>query len=209
MIVFLFAVLIIAGLIGRLVYLMVFEAPYYQEQAEELHERERDIKAARGEILDVNGTVLATNRTVCTISVIHSQITDPERVIRELSRLLELDEGSVRKKVEKVSSMERIQTNVDKEIGDQIRSLGLDGVKVDEDYKRYYPYDELASKVLGFTGGDNQGIIGLEVMYEEYLKGINGKDPYHHRRQRDRAFPGGRRPDRTCGGKHAPDQPGL
>ena len=164
MIVFLFAVLIIAGLIGRLVYLMVFEAPYYQEQAEELHERERDIKAARGEILDVNGTVLATNRTVCTISVIHSQITDPERVIRELSRLLELDEGSVRKKVEKVSSMERIQTNVDKEIGDQIRSLGLDGVKVDEDYKRYYPYDELASKVLGFTGGDNQGIIGLEVM---------------------------------------------
>ncbi len=175
MIVFLFAVLIIAGLIGRLVYLMVFEAPYYQEQAEELHERERDIKAARGEILDVNGTVLATNRTVCTISVIHSQITDPERVIRELSRLLELDEGSVRKKVEKVSSMERIQTNVDKEIGDQIRSLGLDGVKVDEDYKRYYPYDELASKVLGFTGGDNQGIIGLEVMYGEYLKGINGK----------------------------------
>lgn len=175
MIVFLFAVLIIAGLIGRLVYLMVFEAPYYQEQAEELHERERDIKAARGEILDVNGTVLATNCTVCTISVIHSQITDPERVIRELSRLLELDEGSVRKKVEKVSSMERIQTNVDKEIGDQIRSLGLDGVKVDEDYKRYYPYDELASKVLGFTGGDNQGIIGLEVMYEEYLKGINGK----------------------------------
>lgn len=175
MIVFLFAVLINAGLIGRLVYLMVFEAPYYQEQAEELHERERDIKAARGEILDVNGTVLATNRTVCTISVIHSQITDPERVIRELSRLLELDEGSVRKKVEKVSSMERIQTNVDKEIGDQIRSLGLDGVKVDEDYKRYYPYDELASKVLGFTGGDNQGIIGLEVMYEEYLKGINGK----------------------------------
>lgn len=175
LIVFLFAVLIIAGLIGRLVYLMVFEAPYYQEQAEELHERERDIKAARGEILDVNGTVLATNRTVCTISVIHSQITDPERVIRELSRILELDEGSVRKKVEKVSSMERIQTNVDKEIGDQIRSLGLDGVKVDEDYKRYYPYDELASKVLGFTGGDNQGIIGLEVMYEEYLKGINGK----------------------------------
>lgn len=175
LIVFLFAVLIIAGLIGRLVYLMVFEAPYYQEQAEELHERERDIKAARGEILDVNGTVLATNRTVCTISVIHSQITDPERVIRELSRLLELDEGSARKKVEKVSSMERIQTNVDKEIGDQIRSLGLDGVKVDEDYKRYYPYDELASKVLGFTGGDNQGIIGLEVMYEEYLKGINGK----------------------------------
>lgn len=175
LIVFLFAVLIIAGLIGRLVYLMVFEAPYYQEQAEELHERERDIKAARGEILDVNGTVLATNRTVCTISVIHSQITDPERVIQELSRLLELDEGSVRKKVEKVSSMERIQTNVDKEIGDQIRSLGLDGVKVDEDYKRYYPYDELASKVLGFTGGDNQGIIGLEVMYEEYLKGINGK----------------------------------
>lgn len=175
LVVFLCAVLIMAGLIGRLVYLMIFEADYYQEQAEELHEREREIKAARGEILDANGTVLATNRTVCTISVIHSQVTEPEKVIRELSRMLEMDETSVREKVEKVSSMERIKTNVDKETGDQIRNLGLDGVKVDEDYKRYYPYNELASKVLGFTGGDNQGIIGLEVVYEEYLKGINGR----------------------------------
>ena len=161
LVVFSCAVLIMAGLIGRLVYLMVFEADYYQERAEELHEREREIKAARGEILDVNGTVLATNRTVCTISVIHSQVTEPEKVIRELSRLLEMDETGIREKVEKVSSMERIKTNVDKETGDQIRNLGLAGVKVDEDYKRYYPYNELASKVLGFTGGDNQGIIGL------------------------------------------------
>lgn len=175
LVVFSCAVLIMAGLIGRLVYLMVFEADYYQERAEELHEREREIKAARGEILDVNGTVLATNRTVCTISVIHSQVTEPEKVIRELSRLLEMDETGIREKVEKVSSMERIRTNVDKETGDQIRNLGLAGVKVDEDYKRYYPYNELASKVLGFTGGDNQGIIGLEVMYEEDLKGINGR----------------------------------
>ena len=175
LVVFSCAVLIMAGLIGRLVYLMVFEADYYQERAEELHEREREIKAARGEILDVNGTVLATNRTVCTISVIHSQVTEPEKVIRELSRLLEMDETGIREKVEKVSSMERIKTNVDKETGDQIRNLGLAGVKVDEDYKRYYPYNELASKVLGFTGGDNQGIIGLEVMYEEDLKGINGR----------------------------------
>ena len=175
LVVFSCAVLIMAGLIGRLVYLMVFEADYYQERAEELHEREREIKAARGEILDVNGTVLATNRTVCTISVIHSQVTEPEKVIRELSRLLEMDETGIREKVEKVSSMDRIKTNVDKETGDQIRNLGLAGVKVDEDYKRYYPYNELASKVLGFTGGDNQGIIGLEVMYEEDLKGINGR----------------------------------
>lgn len=175
LVVFSCAVLIMAGLIGRLVYLMVFEADYYQERAEDLHEREREIKAARGEILDVNGTVLATNRTVCTISVIHSQVTEPEKVIRELSRLLEMDETGIREKVEKVSSMERIKTNVDKETGDQIRNLGLAGVKVDEDYKRYYPYNELASKVLGFTGGDNQGIIGLEVMYEEDLKGINGR----------------------------------
>lgn len=161
-------------LIGRLVYLMVFDAEYYQNLAEDLHEREREIKAARGEIIDRNGVVLATNRTVCTISVIHSQITDAERVIRELSEILELDENTVRKKVEKISSMERVETNVDKATGDKIRNLELDGVKVDEDFKRYYPYNELASKVLGFTGGDNQGIIGLEVEYEKYLKGKNG-----------------------------------
>ncbi|MGN1192518.1 MAG: peptidoglycan D,D-transpeptidase FtsI family protein [Dorea sp.] len=174
LVVFSTAALIILGLMGRLAYLMIFDAEYYQKKAEALHEREREIKAARGEIIDVNGKVLATNRTVCTISVIHSQITDPEKVIRQLSAVLEMDEETVRKRVEKVSSMERIKTNVDKKIGDQIRNMELDGVKVDEDYKRYYPYNELASKVLGFTGGDNQGIIGLEVRYEEYLKGING-----------------------------------
>ena len=157
-----------------MVYLMIFEAEYYQKKAEALHERERDIKAARGEIIDCNGTVLATNKTVCTISVIHSQIKDPERVIRSLSELLDMDEEAVRKRVEKVSSIERIQTNVEKEIGDKIRDLELAGVKVDEDFKRYYPYHELASTVLGFTGGDNQGIVGLEVKYEEVLKGING-----------------------------------
>lgn len=174
MVVFLCAALILAALIGRLVYLMVFDADYYQELAQDLHEREREIKAARGEIVDRNGVVLATNRTVCTISVIHSQVEEPEEVISVLSRELELDEAEVRKKVEKVSSMEKIRTNVDKETGDRIRGYDLAGVKVDEDYKRYYPYDELASRVLGFTGGDNQGIIGLEVKYEEYLKGING-----------------------------------
>ena len=159
----------------RLVYLMVFDAEYYQKKAEDLHERERDIKAARGEIIDRNGVVLATNRTVCTISVIHSQIRDPETVIAKLAELLEMDEEQVRKRVEKISSIERVKSNVDKKTGDQIRNLGLDGVKVDEDFKRYYPYHELASKVLGFTGGDNQGIIGLEVKYEKYLKGIDGK----------------------------------
>ena len=174
LIVFLSAALILAGLIGRLAYLMIFEAEYYQELAQDLHERERPVKAARGEIVDRNGTVLATNRTVCTISVIHSQITDPERVVEVLSKELELDPDEVRKKVGKVSSMERIRANVDKETGDRIRGYGLDGVKVDEDYKRYYPYDELASRVLGFTGGDNQGIIGLEVKYEDYLKGQDG-----------------------------------
>ena len=174
LVVFSTAALIILGLMGRLAYLMIFDAEYYQKKAEALHEREREIKAARGEIIDANGKVLATNRTVCTISVIHSQITDPEKVIRQLSAVLEMDEETVRKRVEKVSSMERIKTNVDKKIGDQIRNMELDGVKVDEDFKRYYPYNELASKVLGFTGGDNQGIIGLEVRYEEYLKGING-----------------------------------
>ena len=163
------------GLLGRLVWLMGFRSDYYYEKAEELHERERDIKAARGEILDAKGKVLAANKTVCTVSVIHSQIKDPEKVIRLLVSELGLSEETVRKKVEKNSSIERIRTNVEKETGDAIRKAGLDGVKVDEDYKRYYPYDSLASKVLGFTGGDNQGIIGLEVEYEEVLKGIPGK----------------------------------
>ena len=163
------------GLLGRLVWLMGFRSDYYYEKAEELHERERDIKAARGEILDAKGNVLAANKTVCTVSVIHSQIKDPEKVIRLLVSELGLSEETVRKKVEKNSSIERIRTNVEKETGDAIRKAGLDGVKVDEDYKRYYPYDSLASKVLGFTGGDNQGIIGLEVEYEEVLKGIPGK----------------------------------
>ncbi|MEQ2547776.1 peptidoglycan D,D-transpeptidase FtsI family protein [Dorea sp. AF36-15AT] len=174
-VVFLAALGIVIFLIGRMVYLMIFEAEYYQKKAEALHERERDIKAARGEIIDCNGTVLATNKTVCTISVIHSQIKDPERVIRSLSELLDMDEEAVRKRVEKVSSIERIQTNVEKEIGDKIRDLELAGVKVDEDFKRYYPYHELASTVLGFTGGDNQGIIGLEVKYEDWLAGTDGK----------------------------------
>lgn len=175
LVVFLAAFILILYLIGRLVYLMVFDAEYYQQKVEDLHERERDIKAARGEIIDRNGTVLATNRTVCTISVIHSQIENPEKVIEKLSEFLEMDADQVRKKVEKISSIERIQSNVDKRTGDKIRNLGLAGVKVDEDFKRYYPYNELASKVLGFTGGDNQGIVGLEVKYEKYLKGINGK----------------------------------
>lgn len=172
--VFVAACLILIGLIARLVYLMIYDAEYYQEKAEALHEREREIKAARGEIVDVNGVVLATNKSVCTISVIHNQIKDPELVIEVLANELDMDEGVIRKRVEKVSSIERVKTNVEKEIGDRIREYDLAGVKVDEDYKRYYPYDELASKVLGFTGGDNQGIIGLEVKYEEYLKGING-----------------------------------
>lgn len=175
LVVFLAAFILILYLIGRLIYLMVFDAEYYQQKAEDLHERERDIKAARGEIIDRNGTVLATNRTVCTISVIHSQIENPEKVIEKLSEFLEMDADQVRKKVEKISSIERIRSNVDKRTGDKIRNLGLAGVKVDEDFKRYYPYNELASKVLGFTGGDNQGIVGLEVKYEKYLKGINGK----------------------------------
>lgn len=169
------ALFMIMYLVGRLVYLMVFDAEYYQKKAEDLHERERDIKAARGEIIDRNGVVLATNRTVCTISVIHSQIKEPEKIIEELSKLLEMDQEVIRKRVEKVSAIERIKSNVDKKTGDKIRNLGLAGVKVDEDFKRYYPYDRLASKVLGFTGGDNQGIIGLEVRYEKYLKGIDGK----------------------------------
>ena len=163
------------GLLGRLIYLMGFRSDYYYEKAQDLHERERDIKAERGEILDATGKVLAANKTVCTISVIHSQIEEPEKVISILSKELDMEEEEVRKRVEKVSSIERIKTNVDKEVGDAIRDYGLEGVKVDEDYKRYYPYGSLASKVLGFTGGDNQGIIGLEVKYEETLKGVSGK----------------------------------
>ncbi len=161
-------------LTGRLVKLMVFESVYYQELADDLHERERSIKAARGKIIDASGTVLATNRTVCTISVVHSQIKEPERVIEVLCRELELPEETVRKRVEKYSSIERIKTNVEKEVGDRLRAYQLEGVKIDEDFKRYYPYGSLASKVLGFTGSDNQGIIGLEVVYDQYLQGING-----------------------------------
>ena len=161
-------------LAGRLVYLMVFQSNYYTEKAKELHERERSIKAARGRILDANGTVIADNKTVCTISVIHNQIKDPDQIVEVLSKELDLSEDFVRKQVEKYSSIEKIKSNVEKEKGDAIRAYNLDGVKVDEDYKRYYPYDSLASKALGFTGGDNQGIIGLEVKYEEYLKGENG-----------------------------------
>ncbi|HIX60608.1 MAG TPA: peptidoglycan glycosyltransferase [Candidatus Blautia gallistercoris] len=175
LVVFVCCVCLLLGLIGRLVYLMVFRAEYYAEKAQELHEREREIKAARGRIIDARGNVLADNRTVCTISVIHSQIQDPEAVISMLSRELEMEEETVRQRVEKVSSIERIKANVDKEVGDRIRDQEMPGVKVDEDYKRYYPYGSLASKVLGFTGGDNQGIVGLEVVYEEYLQGIPGK----------------------------------
>lgn len=175
--VFVFCVCLAAlvALAGRLGYLMLGKSEYYSEKAQDLHERERPIKAARGRILDANGTVLADNRTVCTISVVHSQITQPEEVIEMLCRELGLSEETVRGKVEKVSSMERIKSNVDKEVGDRIRDYGLAGVKVDEDYKRYYPFGSLASKVLGFTGSDNQGIIGLEVQYDEVLQGTEGK----------------------------------
>ncbi len=174
-VVFLCCILMMTGLIGRLVYLMCFRSDYYYEKAKELHERERDIKAARGQILDAKGKVLASNRTVCTISVIHSQIKEPEKVIALLTEKLEMDEAAVRRRVEKVSSIERVKTNVEKSTGDSIREAGLAGVKVDEDYKRYYPYGSLASKVIGFTGGDNQGIIGLEVKYEDILKGESGQ----------------------------------
>ncbi|MDE6942826.1 MAG: peptidoglycan glycosyltransferase [Lachnospiraceae bacterium] len=163
-----------AGLMGRLAYLMIFQSEYYTMKAKELHERERSIKAARGRIIDANGKILADNKTVCTISVIHNQITDQEEVIAMLCKELGLSEEYVRKRVKKYSSIEKIKSNVDKSIGDAIRAYDLAGVKVDEDYKRYYPYDSLASKVLGFTGGDNQGIIGLEVIYEEYLQGEAG-----------------------------------
>ena len=174
-VVFFCCMIFLVGLIGRLVYLMVFRSDYYAQKADDLHERERDIKAARGKILDVNGTVLAANKTVCTISVIHSQLKEPDKVVDMLVKELGISEETARKRVEKVSSIERVKTNVEKEVGDRIRAYGLDGVKVDEDFKRYYPYGELASRVLGFTGGDNQGIIGLEVKYEEILKGIDGK----------------------------------
>ncbi len=167
-------VLAFAGLMGRLAYLMIFQSEYYTMKARQLHERERSIKAARGRIVDANGKILADNKTVCTISVIHNQITDQEEVIAVLCEELGLSEEYVRKRVEKYSAIEKIRSNVDKSIGDAIRARDLDGVKVDEDYKRYYPYDSLASKVLGFTGGDNQGIIGLEVIYEEYLQGEPG-----------------------------------
>lgn len=174
-VVFLICALLLLGLVGRLWYLMGTRAEYYSKKADDLHERERDIKAARGKILDAKGNVLADNRTVCTVSVIHSQIKELEKVIRVLAEKLSMEEDVIRKKVEKVSSIERIRTNVEKEIGDAIREYALAGVKVDEDYRRYYPYGSLASKVLGFTGGDNQGIIGLEVKYDEILKGEPGK----------------------------------
>lgn len=174
-VVFACCILLMAGLVGRLVFLMCFQSEHYYEKAKDLHERERDIKAARGEILDAKGKVLASNRTVCTISVIHSQIKEPEKVIALLTEKLGMEEDAVRRRVEKVSSIERVRTNVEKSIGDEIRESDLAGVKVDEDYKRYYPYGSLASKVIGFTGGDNQGIIGLEVKYEEILKGEPGK----------------------------------
>ena len=173
--VFLVCALMLLGLVGRLVYLMGVRSDYYYQKAEELHERERVIKAARGQILDTKGRILADNKTVCTISVIHSQINEPQKAIEVLSKELGIDTDTVRKKVEKISSIERIKTNVEKSVGDVIRGYELDGVKVDEDYKRYYPYGSLASKVLGFTGSDNQGIIGLEVKYEEVLKGQAGK----------------------------------
>lgn len=174
LVIFFFCAGMLVLLFGRLVYLCVWQADHYSQRATDLHERERSIKAARGRILDRNGKVLADNKTVCTVSVVHNQIEDPETVIRVLCRELELSEEYVTKQVEKYSSMERIKSNVDKAVGDRIREYDLAGVKVDEDYKRYYPYGDLASKVLGFTGGDNQGIIGLEVIYEEYLKGEPG-----------------------------------
>lgn len=175
-----FVVFVIVGcillfLVCRLVYLMVFCSEFYGVKAKQLHQRERSIKAARGEILDTNGVVLAANKTVCTISVIHSQIKDKEQVIAVLAKELSMDEEDIRKRVEKVSSMEIIKKNVEKEIGDAIRNYGLPGVKIDEDFKRYYPYGKLASKVLGFTGADNQGIIGLEVKYDSVLKGTDGQ----------------------------------
>ena len=171
---FVISALLMTGLCGQLGFLMIARSDHYSKMADALHERERTIKASRGEIVDRNGTVIAANRTVCTVSVIHNQVKEPEKVVRELARILDLSEEEVRKKVEKWSSREIIRTNVEKSVGDEIMNLGLSGVKVDEDYRRYYPYGSLASKVLGFTGADNQGIIGLEVMYEKYLKGQDG-----------------------------------
>lgn len=173
--VFAVCILLLAGLMGRMVYLMIIQSDYYAKKAEQLHERERDIKAARGRILDCKGEILADNKAVCTISVIHSQIKEPEKVVEMLHKELGISVEEAQKRVKTVSAIERVKTNVEKKTGDKIRSYGLDGVKVDEDFKRSYPFCKLASKVLGFTGGDNQGIIGLEVMYEDVLKGINGK----------------------------------
>ena len=173
--VFFFCVLVCAViLLGRLVYLMIFRGDYYSKLATDLQQRERQIKAARGKILDRNGVVLAGNKSVCTISVIHNQIEEPEKVIQMLCKELGISEEKVRKRVEKRSSIERIKSNVDKETGNRILAYGFAGVKVDEDYKREYPFDELGSKVLGFTGGDNQGIIGLETVYDEELQGTAG-----------------------------------
>ena len=169
LIIFLFIILLF-----RMWYIMVNRSEYYKERADDLHERERVIKAERGIIYDRNGVALATNKSVCTISVIHNQIKEPEKVIQTLSKVLDMDAETVRKRVDKVSSIERIRSNVPKETGDLIRSYKLDGVMVDEDYARYYPYDSLGAKILGFTGGDNQGIIGLEVSYESLLKGLDG-----------------------------------
>ena len=160
--------------VGKLAYLMIFKSEHYTKKALEVQERERKIKAPRGQILDRNGKVIASNKTVCTVSVIYNQIKNPDRVVDVLSKELGLNEEEVREKVEKKSIREKIKSNLPKETGDKIREYNLDGVKVDEDYKRYYPYESLASKVLGFTGADNQGIIGLEVQYEKYLKGVDG-----------------------------------
>lgn len=161
-------------LVGRLVYLMIYRADYYGERAKAVQQRERSIKGSRGKVLDRNGIVLAGNKSVSTISVIHNQIKQPEKVIKNLSAILEIDEDEIRKKVNKVSSREKIKSNVEKAISDKIRNLEMDGVMVDEDYKRTYPFNSLASKVIGFTGADNQGILGLEVKYEKYLKGEPG-----------------------------------
>ena len=167
--------LAVVVLLSRMGYLMIFRSSYYSTLAEELHEREREIKAARGRIFDSEGRILADNCTVCTVSVIHNQLEDPETVIQILSEELSMDPEKIRRLTEKYTSREIIKTNVDKETGDRIRACRLPGVKVDEDYRRYYPFQTLASHVLGFTGSDNQGIIGLEVMYDSVLKGINGR----------------------------------
>ena len=161
-------------LLCRVIYLMVFQREYYSKKAVELQNRERTISASRGNIVDRNGVVLASNELIYNISVIHNQITDEQKVVDELSKLLDIDEAEVKKRVQKVSSIEKIKNNVSKEIGEKILALNLDGIKVDAGYKRVYPYKDLAAKVIGFTGGDNQGIIGLEAVYDEYLKGDDG-----------------------------------